>query len=95
MAKLKRKRSIIIRLLVIIVSGYIIYTLVGLWNDLNVQEQKLSDLNSELENKKSDVDDLKNLLENGSEQQIVETAARQRLGFVYSNEEIYVDISGK
>ncbi len=95
MARFKRKRSIIIRLLVIVVSGYMIYTLIGLWNDLNVQEKKLFDLNNELEDKKSDVDDLKNLLENGSEQQIVETAARQRLGFVYSNEEIYVDISGK
>ncbi len=95
MAKTKIRSSIFIRLLVIAVSAYMIFTLVNLWTDLNKQQNELASLKNELNVKKANVEELKDLLNNGSEKQIVEKAARQRLGFVYSNEEIYVDISGK
>ena len=68
--------------------------LVGLLNDLTSKKSELNALNEELKTKQADVEELKNLIDNGSKEQIIEKAARQRLGFVYSNEEIYVDISG-
>ena len=94
MARKAKKRSIILRLLVIFVSVFMITKLFGLLNDLNEKKNELNALNEELKTKQTDVEELKNLIENGSKEQIIEKAARQRLGFVYSNEEIYVDISG-
>ena len=94
MARKVHKRSIILRLLVIFVSVFMITKLLGLLNDLNAKKSELNALNEELKTKQADVDELKDLIENGSKEQIIEKAARQRLGFVYSNEEIYVDISG-
>ncbi len=94
MSKPKRKRSIIVRLLVICLSAYMITTLIGLWRNLNEKKKELSELNTQLNVKTADVEELKVLLSTGSEQEIVEKAARQRLGYVYSNEEIYIDISG-
>ena len=38
--------------------------------------------------------ELESLLENGSHDELVERAAREKLGFVYANEEIYEDIKG-
>ncbi len=94
MSRAVKKRSIILRLLVIFVSVFMITKLVGLLNDLNSKKSELNALNEELKTKQADVEELKNLIDNGSKEQIIEKAARQRLGFVYSNEEIYVDISG-
>lgn len=94
MSRAVKKRSIILRLLVIFVSIFMITKLVGLLNDLNSKKSELNALNEELKTKQADVEELKNLIDNGSKEQIIEKAARQRLGFVYSNEEIYVDISG-
>lgn len=94
MSRAVKKRSIILRLLVIFVSVFMITKLVELLNDLNSKKSELNALNEELKTKQADVEELKNLIDNGSKEQIIEKAARQRLGFVYSNEEIYVDISG-
>lgn len=94
MSRAVKKRSIILRLLVIFVSVFMITKLVGLLNDLNSKKSELNALNEELKTKQADVEELKNLIDNGSKEQIIEKAARQRLGFVYSNEEIDVDISG-
>ena len=35
------------------------------------------------------------LLENGTEAEFIERAARERLGYVFPNEEIFIDKSGK
>ena len=40
-------------------------------------------------------EELSELLNNGSQKELIERAAREKLGFVYANEEIYEDISGK
>ena len=39
-------------------------------------------------------EELDALLKNGSHNELVERAAREKLGFVYANEEIYEDVKG-
>ena len=90
----KQKKSILLRLLVLCVSIYMIATLCSLWNELNEEKAKLSSSQKELNIKQSEIDELKNLLKSGSQEEIIEKAARERLGYVYSNEEIFIDISG-
>ena len=51
-------------------------------------------LNNLLKAKNIKKSELTELLEEGSQADIVEKAARERLGYVYSDEVIYIDISG-
>lgn len=92
--KPKRKRSIIVRVAVLCLSVYMIATLIGLGNkyaELKEEESRLLDYKSSLELSNQE---LEALLESDSHKEIIEKAARERLGFVYSGEEIYIDISG-
>ena len=42
----------------------------------------------------NDIDELRAMLEDGSEAKIIEKAARERLGYVYPDEQVFIDISG-
>ncbi len=94
-AKRKRRRkSIILRLLVLGVVGYLVFTLAGLWSTLQEDMARLAVLENERDQGIVRVEELKSLLNDGSQAEIIERAARDRLGYVYADEEIYIDISG-
>ena len=92
--KPKRKKSVIVRLIVLGVSVYMVVTLVGLGNVLARDKETLAELIGKRDALKLENEELKALLESDSHADIIEKAARERLGFVYSDEEIYIDISG-
>ena len=92
--RLKRK-SIIIRLLVIGVSIYIIASLIGLWKELGKSRSTLEALKIQKSQTEAEIEEYKALLSDESQKSIIEKAARERLGYVYSDKEIYIDISGK
>lgn len=94
MAK-KRKKSILWRLLLIGISVYMIATLVTLWSTLSESRATLDELKNQAALKQTEIDELKKLLDNGSHAELIERAARERLGYVYSDEQIFIDISGK
>lgn len=91
----KRKKSILWRLLIIGISVYMIVTLVGLWSNLNESKATLKNLEAQAAAKQTEIDELEKLLEDGSHSELIERAARERLGYVYSDEQIFIDISGK
>ena len=91
----KRKKSILWRLLLIGISVYMIATLVTLWSTLSENRAKLDELKNQAALKQVEIDELHKLLDNGSHAELIERAARERLGYVYSDEQIFVDISGK
>ena len=91
----KRKKSILWRLLLIGISVYMIATLVNLWSTLNDSRAELGSLKARLVEEQVDIDSLRQLLDSGSHDELIERAARERLGYVYSNEQIFIDISGK
>ena len=82
------------RLLVIGVSYYMVASLVGAGNVLAKHLETLDQLILKRDALKFKNDELRSLLESDSYAAIIEKAARERLGFVYSDEEIYYDISG-
>ena len=90
----KRSGSIIVRLIVLFVASYMVITLIGLFRELRENQNKLLELKAALESEQLQIEEYKALLSEGSHADIIEKAARERLGYVYSNEEIYVDISG-
>ncbi len=95
MKKKKRKnKSILLRIMILGVCVYMIATLSGLWSTLNESRKELDTLKVEYQTKQNDIDELKALLAEGSETKIIEKAARERLGFSYPDEQVFIDISG-
>ena len=92
--KPKRKKSVIVRLIVLGVSVYMVAMLIGLGNQLARDRETLAQYESQRDALKLENEELRALLDSDSHADIIEKAARERLGFVYSDEEIYIDISG-
>ena len=89
-----KSRSIIVRLIVLFVASYMVVTLIGLFGELRENRNRLEELKATLSKEQIKIEEYKALLSEGSHADIIEKAARERLGYVYSNEEVYVDISG-
>lgn len=92
--KRKQNKSIILRLLIVGVCVYMIATLAGLWNTLAEKQEEKTKTQEEINIMENEIKELKELLEEGSESRIIEKAARERLGYVYPDEQVFVDISG-
>ncbi len=93
-ARTKQKRSFILKFLILGVCVYMIVTLSNLWTTLNKSQKQLDSLKQEYLNTQNDIEELKNMLKDESNTQIIEKAARERLGYIYSDEQIFIDISG-
>lgn len=89
-----KSKSILLRVLVLGVCAYMIAKSSGLWNMYAKSQKDLEELNREKASVQNDIDELKILLEEGSEAKIIEKAARERLGFAYPDEQVFIDISG-
>ena len=92
--KPKRKKSVIVRLIVLGVAVYMVATLINLGNELAENLAQLAEMEKQRDLEKIQIEELKALLDSDSHSAIIEKAARERLGYVYSDEEIYIDISG-
>ncbi len=92
--KPKKNKSIILRLFVLLVCGYFTITLGSLWGSLNESLNELETLKAQLAEEENEVKELKALLAAEDDTPLIEKAARERLGYVYSDEQIFIDISG-
>lgn len=90
----KKGNSIILRVAIIAVSVYMIVSLCTLWQNLVDEQNSLAELEKIKAEKASQIESLTALLESGNENEIIEKAARERLGYVYADEQVYIDISG-
>ena len=84
-----KRHSVIIRLALLV---FVVYLMVSMFR----LQSQLSDLNKELAGKTASLEsinlknrELKNLLESGSERDMIERAARDRLGYVYRGELVF------
>ena len=93
--KNKPRRSIILKVLILGVCAYMVITLGNLLTQLNESQDELDSLIEIKNNMETDIEELKVLLQSDSNTQIIEKAARERLGYIYSDEQIFIDISGK
>ena len=90
----KKQKSILLRLFVLLLCGYFTISLASLWSELNDSLNKLEELKQQQIQEENEIKELKELLKEESNIPLIEKAARERLGFVYSNEQVFVDISG-
>jgi len=92
--KTKQKRSFILKFLILGVCVYMIATLANLCTTLNESMAKLNSLKAEYAATQNDIEELKAMLKDESNTKIIENAARERLGYIYSDEQIFIDVSG-
>ena len=69
-------------------------TLGSLWGKLNDSVEELEDLKAQLAEEENEVEELRAILNADSNTPLIEKAARERLGYIYSDEQVFVDISG-
>lgn len=87
-------KSILLRVMILGVCIYMIATLSGLWNTLSKSRKELETLNAQYAAEQNDIEELRAMLEDGSQSKIIEKAARERLGYIYPDEQVFIDISG-
>ena len=92
--KVKKKRSIILKIWILAVCVYMLSTLSNLWSTLSESKAELDALKLQYETEQKNIEELKILLKDESNQKIIEKAARERLGYIYSDEQVFIDISG-
>lgn len=89
----KPKGSVILRVAIFGFAVYMIVTLCGLWSNLLEKQNELKAAEEKKDKLNAEIVGLVELLE-GSESKIIEKAARERLGYVYAEEQVYIDNSG-
>ena len=92
--KQKKQKSIIFRLFVVGVCVYFMITLGVLWNNLRESKAELAALNEHYAEELNTVEELRALLNQDSDAQLIKKAARERLGYAYPDEQIFIDYSG-
>lgn len=88
-------KSVIFRIALLLVAVYTIYSMISLQTQLAQSKSILEQKQALIHEKQISNEQLQDLLENGSEQELIERAAREKLDYVYANEEVYEDLSGK
>ena len=92
--KKRKEKSILLRVLVLCVSIYLVFSLSTLWGELNDGRQRLEDYRNQISETERKIEEYKELLSDGNEAKIIEKAARDRLGYVFADEQVYIDVSG-
>ena len=89
------KKTVIFPIALLLFSAYMIYAMIMLQTELAENKKILAEKQAQISELQVSNEELSELLNNGSQKELIERAAREKLGFVYANEEIYEDISGK
>lgn len=92
--KVKKERSILLLVLLCCVALYFLYSLSSLWVELINGKETLADYNKQIAQTERDIEEYQNLLAAGNEVEIVKKAARERLGYVFRDEQVFIDVSG-
>ncbi|MEG1887595.1 MAG: septum formation initiator family protein [Oscillospiraceae bacterium] len=90
----KKRKSIILRVAVLLFAVYVVISLGKLQMELLNTRKELGTLQVTRDEKTIKVNELMRLLENGTEADFIERTARDRLGYVYADEQVFVDLSG-
>ena len=89
----KRKKSIIIRLAVLCFIVFITFLLVDMQIEVNTKRRQLAQLQSDIEAQKLENAESQRLLELGDDEEYIEKIARDKLGYAYPDEKVFVDQS--
>jgi cell division protein FtsB len=87
-------KSILLRLLIVAFVVYMLFSLGSLVGELAESKARLAAVQTEIKETADRIEERKNLLENSTKEELIERFARERLGYCFPNEVVFVDISG-
>ena len=93
MAVKKRRKSILLKLLLLVFLVYITISLGSLQIEFLSSRKELRSVQAQKQKISENIENLTALLK-GEEKDIIEQAAREKLGYVYEDEQVFVDLSG-
>ena len=79
----------------VLIGGYLVAGLVFNQVDIAAKQKELPDLENQLEQQRQQNDELERVLESGSDQEIIERVARDKLGYAKPNERVFIDVTGQ
>lgn len=91
----KALSKLIVRLTVF---AFLIYSVVMVTSkqlELKEKKQQLAELSAKCTEQKLENDELERIFSSGDDLSYIEKIAREKLGYVYPDETVYLDISGK
>ena len=87
-------KSYFFRFALLAFAVYLVCNCISLQGDLINQKQTLLEQQQENSKLELEIERLSNLIENGEDSDFIEDAARERLGYVFPDEEVYKSVSG-
>ena len=98
MAKRQKRPPVLPKVLVqaglVLVGGYLVAGLVFNQVQISSKRQELEAVQAQLESQQQN-DELSRVLESGTDLEIIERVARDKLGYAKPNERVFVDVTGK
>ena len=79
----------------VLIGGYLVAGLVFNQVDIAAKQKELQDLETQLEQQRQQNDELERVLESGSDAEIIERVARDKLGYAKPNERVFIDVTGQ
>ncbi len=83
-----------LRAAAVCVGVYLIVGIVVNQVSISSKQQALDSVQQQLETQQAENEELERVLTSGSEEEIVERVARDRLGYARPDERVFVDVSG-
>lgn len=87
---IKTNKNIFLRVVLLLVLLHFSNTCLQLFIEYRENCRYEAELTQQIKDLQTDVDAKKHLLESSSEKEIIERAARERFGYAYPNETIYI-----
>ncbi|MBU3805850.1 MAG: septum formation initiator family protein [Candidatus Fournierella pullistercoris] len=99
MAK-KEKKSLTVStltgaVLVVAIFGYLVVGMVLNQVEINAKRQQLEAVQQQLDAQLAENEELSRILESGTDEELIERVARDKLGYARPNERVFVDATGK
>ena len=86
-----KKRKICVRLLIIIIGIYAVFTIFNQQKTLNQYSTESEDLSQQIAEEKETNQELNNQKDNVNSLEFIEQMAREKLDMYYPNERVYID----
>lgn len=90
----RRSKNILVKLILIAFAVFAIFTLAKLQIQLIQKKDDLAELKAEEQVKQQNADELNSLIEKGDSSDLIERSARDKLDYVYADEDIITDATG-
>ena len=88
------KYKAVAALVAFLLASYTVYSMISLQAELSQAKAQLEERKAAIEQQTLENEQMIDLLENGSEKDLIERVAREKLGYAYAGEEIFENISG-